>query len=76
MIDVEISNVVYEYEDGTTLYEIAKDFGDYYENDIILAVCNGKLCELSKVLIDNSKVSLLQQQIILVWNVIEEAWFL
>lgn len=57
MIDVEISNVVYEYEDGTTLYEIAKDFGDYYENDIILAVCNGKLCELSKVLIDNSKVS-------------------
>ena len=48
MIDVEISNVVYEYEDGTTLYEIAKDFGDYYENDSILAVCNGKLCELSK----------------------------
>ena len=46
MINVEISNVVYEYEDGTTIYEIAKDFKKYYENDIILAVCNDKLCEL------------------------------
>ena len=57
MIDVEISNVVYQYEDGTTLYEIAKDFSKYYENDIILAVCNNKLCELSKVITDNCKIS-------------------
>lgn len=56
MISVEISNVVYEYEDGTTIYEIAKEFRKYYENDIILAVCNGKLCELSKVLTENSKI--------------------
>lgn len=56
MINVEISNVVYEYEDGTTIYEIAKEFKKYYENDIILAVCNDKLCELSKVLTENSKI--------------------
>lgn len=59
MINVEISNVVYEYEDGTTIYEIAKDFKRYYENDIILAVCNDKLCELSNVLIENSKIRFL-----------------
>lgn len=59
MIRVEISNVVYEYEDGTTVYEIAKEFKKYYENDIILAVCNGKLCELSKVLTENSKIRFL-----------------
>ena len=56
MINVEISNVVYEYEDGTTIYEIAKEFKKYYENDIILAVCNDKLSELSKVLTENSKI--------------------
>ncbi len=44
------------YEDGTTLYEIAKDHEDKYSNDIILAMCNGKLCELSKVLTENCKV--------------------
>lgn len=59
MINVEISNVVYEYEDGTTIYEIAKDFKKYYENDIILAVCNDKLCELSNVLTENSKIRFL-----------------
>lgn len=59
MIYVEISNVIYEYEDGTTIYEIAKEFKRYYENDIILAVCNNKLCELSKVLTENSKIRFL-----------------
>ena len=39
MISVNIGNVSYEYEDGTTIYEIAKDFKKFYENDIILAVC-------------------------------------
>lgn len=53
MISVNIGNVSYEYEDGTTIYEIAKDFKKFYENDIILAVCNGKLSELSNVLTEN-----------------------
>ena len=56
MISVTVGNVEYEYEDGTTIYEIAKDFKNYYDNDIILAVCNDKLCELSRVLTDNSKI--------------------
>ena len=56
MISVNIGNVSYEYEDGTTIYEIAKDFKKFYENDIILAVCNGKLSELSNVLTENCTI--------------------
>lgn len=53
MMNCNIGNVTYEYEDGTTIYEIAKEFRKFYEHDIILAVCNGKLCEMSKVLTEN-----------------------
>lgn len=56
MINVNIGNVSYEYEDGTTIYEIAKDFRKYYDNNIILAVCNNKLCELSNVLTENCTI--------------------
>ena len=56
MINVNIGNVSYEYDDGTTIYEIAKDFRKYYDNSIILAVCNGKLCELSNVLTENCTI--------------------
>lgn len=56
MINVEVSNEIYTYEDGTTIYEIAEKFQKNYENDIILAVCNDKLCELSTVLTENSKI--------------------
>lgn len=56
MINVNIGNVTYEYEDGTTIYEIAKEFRKFYEYNIILAVCNGKLCELSKVLTESCTI--------------------
>lgn len=56
MIRVEIDKEFYNYEDGTTVYEIAKDFREKFEQDIILAVCSGKLCELSKVVTENCEL--------------------
>ncbi|MFQ9515186.1 MAG: nucleoside kinase [Eubacterium sp.] len=56
MIRVNVDGKDCKYEDGTTLYEIAKDYRDNYEHNIILAMCNGVLCELSKVLTENSKI--------------------
>lgn len=56
MINVIINGASYAYEDGTTLYEIAKEHQESYVNDIILAKCNGKLCELSRVLTENCQI--------------------
>lgn len=56
MINVNVDGISYKYEDGTTLYEIARDSQENYEHDIILAVCNGTLCELSKVIMENTKI--------------------
>lgn len=56
MINVSIDGASYAYEDGTTLYEIATEHQEKYANDIILAKCNGKLCELSKVLTENCQI--------------------
>lgn len=56
MISVNIDGRERKYEDGTTLYEIAKDCREEYKHDIILATCNGVLCELSRVLTENSKI--------------------
>ena len=50
MISVNIDGNSYKYEDGTTLYEMAKEHQENYQHNIILAVCNGELCELSKVI--------------------------
>lgn len=56
MISVNVDGKQCKYEDGTTIYEIAKDFQPDYEHEIILAKLNGELCELSKVLTENSKI--------------------
>lgn len=56
MLSVKIKGNIYKYEDGTTLYEIAEDFKEQYSNDIILAISNQTLCELSKVLTENAEV--------------------
>ena len=53
MIKVTIGQKTYEYEDGTTLYEIAREHQSEYKHQIILAKCNGTLSELSKVLVEN-----------------------
>ena len=46
MIKVTIGQKTYEYEDGTTLYEIAREHQSEYKHQIILAKCNGTLSEL------------------------------
>jgi uridine kinase len=56
MIRVNVDGRENKYVSGTTLYEIAKDNREYYGHDIILATCNGTLCELSKTLTENSKI--------------------
>ncbi len=56
MIRVNIDGKVLKCENGTTLYEVAENVKTDYDHDIILAMCNGSLCELSKKLTENSKV--------------------
>ena len=48
MVKVKVGSMEKEYTSKTTLYEIAKDFKNQYSNDIVLAECDGVLCELSK----------------------------
>ena len=57
MIKVTIGQKTYEYEDGTTLYEIAREHQSEYKHQIILAKCNGTLSELSKVLVENCNIT-------------------
>lgn len=45
-----------EYEKGTTLLEISKDYQQNYKEDIILAFVNGKLRELNKDVTEESTV--------------------
>lgn len=45
---VSVKGVEKEYEDGTCLLSVAEDFQPEYEEDILLAFMNGKLCELHK----------------------------
>lgn len=73
MIKVTIGQKTYEYEDGTTLYEIAREHQSEYKHQIILAKCNGTLSELSKVLVKTVILHLLQRQVLLEMSAIEEA---
>lgn len=57
MIKVTIGQDTYQYEDGTTLYEIAREHQSEYKHQIILAKCNGTLSELSKVLVENCNIA-------------------
>lgn len=57
MINVVINGNEYQYEYGITLFDIAKDFQGEYSNDIMLAKVNDTLCELSKVVTENAKIS-------------------
>lgn len=50
MYNVQIGESIYQYPEGITYQEIAKDFQEDYENDIVLSVINGKLQELRKPL--------------------------
>ena len=57
MYQVKIHDEIRQYEAGTTYLEIAKEFQDQYENDILLVRVNGKLRELEKTLAGDSEIS-------------------
>ncbi len=57
MAVVKVNGIERTYPEGTTYLEIAKDFQDQYENDILLVRVNGKLRELEKTLAGDSEIS-------------------
>lgn len=57
MVKVTIGDVVKEYEVGTSLLDISKEYQGEYEYDIILAFVNNKLRELPKVVKKDCTVS-------------------
>ncbi|MBE5926421.1 MAG: nucleoside kinase [Lachnospiraceae bacterium] len=56
MYKVTIGDVEKMYEDGTSLEDIAKDFQAEYDSDIVMAIRNGKLCELFKKITSDCKL--------------------
>ena len=56
-VNVEINGEVKQYQAGTTLAEIAKDYQKEYDADIILAYRDGRLRELFKKVEQDCKVS-------------------
>ena len=50
MAIVKVNGIEKTYPEGTTYLEIAREFQDQYENDILLVRVNGKLRELEKTL--------------------------
>ena len=53
---VNVFGVTVEYEQGSTYAEIAEDYREKVDGDIILVMVNGKLCELHKKIQDGVKV--------------------
>ena len=53
---VNVFGVTVEYEQGSTYAEIAEDYREKVDGDIILVTVNGKLCELHKKIQDGCKV--------------------
>lgn len=53
---VNVFGVTVEYEQGSTYAEIAEDYKEKVDGDIILVMVNGKLCELHKKIQDGCKV--------------------
>lgn len=56
MVNVKIRGEERQYKEGTLLLDIAKEYQDCYENDIILASINGKLAELHKRITSDCEV--------------------
>lgn len=60
MVKITIGDNVYEVEQGTTLEEIAKKYGEPQdEGEIVLAYRNGHLCELFKTVEEDAIISFL-----------------
>lgn len=57
-IKVTVGDVTKEYSAGITVGEVAKDFAEKYEDEIILGETDGKLCELTKTLESDCRIVL------------------
>ena len=55
-IKVKFKNKEYEYEKGTTLFDVSKDFKGEYKEDIIMGSVNGRPAELNFILPDRSVI--------------------
>ena len=53
---VNVFGVTVEYEQGTTYAEVAKDYKEKVDGDIILVTVNSKLCELHKKIENGCKI--------------------
>ncbi len=62
LLRCEVNGQIREYEKGTTLLEVSKEFQKDYENDIILAFVDNKLRELPKPILKDCKISFLTTQ--------------
>lgn len=59
MVQVTVENERREYEAGTLLKDVAREFQPGFENEILLAYVNGKLQELHKVVRDGAEIHFL-----------------
>jgi Uridine kinase len=57
MIELNINGIKKTYEEGTTYYEIAKEYLKEYKNDIVLVNESGKLSELNKKAASGKEIS-------------------
>lgn len=46
----------YEVKEGICLEQLAKDYGNQEKGDIVLAYCNGRLCELSRTVEEHAVI--------------------
>jgi len=59
MIKIKHKDVVKEYPDNTKLLDVANDFAEEYEYDILLALKDGCLCELTRTINEDCTVEFL-----------------
>ncbi|MBE5940040.1 MAG: nucleoside kinase [Lachnospiraceae bacterium] len=58
-ISIIVGDITREYDAGVTIKDVAADFADLYEDEIILGEMNGKLCELGTGISESCKLTFL-----------------
>ncbi len=56
IFNVKIDDIVKEVQEGTELIQLSKEFQHNFQNDIVLALVDGKLSELNKKITKDCKV--------------------
>ena len=58
-VNVKVGEVTKQYSEGTSFIDIAKDFADSYDSEIVLVLKNGKLTEMFKKVTSDCEVEFL-----------------